>query len=87
MLLAIQQGCEYIDIGGSWPPNLIHEVERQKNSSKIIASFHYTIDADKWLDAWHSKQAQLNEFGGIIDFGSKYLVLKPNRYSPIRHSV
>ena len=87
MLLAIDQGCDYIDIGASWPPQLIQEVERQKQGSKIIASFHHTIGVDKWIDVWHSKHAQLNDFGGIIEFQSKFLVLTPNRYSPFQYSV
>jgi pentafunctional AROM polypeptide len=40
MLIAVEKGCEYIDVEITWPDNLISEVVRQKKNARIIASYH-----------------------------------------------
>lgn len=48
MKLAVEFGCEYIDVEIDSPRHLIEEIQAIKGNSKIVASYHDFDSALKW---------------------------------------
>jgi len=48
MKLAVELGCEYIDVGITWPPFLTKDIRASKDDSMIIASYHDFFGDLRW---------------------------------------
>ncbi|ROV92039.1 hypothetical protein VMCG_09528 [Cytospora schulzeri] len=65
--VALQMGCEYIDLELTWPENVIQGVVGSKGSSRVIASHHDPQGALSWKNgSWFQYYNRALQFGDII---------------------
>jgi 3-dehydroquinate dehydratase type I len=65
MLLAIEEGCAYIDVEIEWPQTVIDEILKQKKTSQIVASFHDWTGNIRWTgQTIKEKYKVTDQFGG-----------------------
>lgn len=65
MKLAVEKGCEYIDVEMSWPSSVIDGILAAKGEAKIVASFHEFDGSIKWTSqAVNDMCAAANAVGG-----------------------
>lgn len=85
MMLAILQGCEYIDVGYTWPPDLIREIVAYKGGSKIVASYHDSSDTQSWKDIWQVKKPLVQRYGGTFVITTSIFKLTDCRHLEAQH--
>lgn len=65
MIMAIDAGCQYIDVEIEWPASLIETIADSKADSKIVASFHDWSGNIRWSsETLKEKYSTANHFGG-----------------------
>lgn len=65
--MALQMGCEYIDVELTWPENVIQGVVGSKGSSRVIASHHDPQGVLSWKNgSWIQYYNRALQFGDII---------------------
>ncbi|KUI58026.1 Pentafunctional AROM polypeptide [Cytospora mali] len=65
--VALQMGCEYIDVELTWPESVIQGVVGSKGASRIIASHHDPKGALSWKNgSWFQYYNKALQFGDII---------------------
>ncbi|KAM5356464.1 hypothetical protein ACJ41O_003110 [Fusarium nematophilum] len=67
MLMAVDEGCRYIDVEIEWPRKLIATLVEKKGDAKLVASFHDWTGGVRWTsDLLQEKFVIADEFGDII---------------------
>jgi 3-dehydroquinate dehydratase type I len=65
MLLAIDKGCEYIDVEIEWPSSLIQVVSNGKKDAKVIGSYHEWNGNVRWTSQTLKEKYELaDSFSG-----------------------
>lgn len=66
MKLAVEVGCEYIDVELDWPSFVFQDIRACKGSSKIIASYHEFSGNIRWTStALQEKCTAADAIGGM----------------------
>lgn len=65
MLMAVEEGCRYIDVEIEWSRRLIDTIAAKKGETKLVASFHDWTGGIRWTsDILRQKYADADTFGG-----------------------
>ncbi|KAK7746997.1 3-dehydroquinate dehydratase (3-dehydroquinase) [Cytospora paraplurivora] len=65
--VALQMGCEYVDVELTWPEDVIQGVVASKGASRVIASHHDPQGALSWKNgSWIQYYNRALQFGDII---------------------
>lgn len=67
MLMAMEAGCQYIDVEIEWPRSLPHALLAKKEATKLVASYHDWTGNIRWTSpVLQEKYAVADAFGGKI---------------------
>ncbi|KAH8661154.1 type I 3-dehydroquinase-domain-containing protein [Ilyonectria robusta] len=67
MLMAVEEGCHYMDVEIEWSRGLIDTLVAKKRNTKLVASFHGWTGEIRWTsDTLQEKYALADTFGDII---------------------
>lgn len=65
MLMAVREGCAYVDVEIEWPQEMIDVIVREKGGSKIVGSFHDWTGNIPWgSEVLREKFERADSFGG-----------------------
>jgi len=65
MMLAVELGCEYIDVEIEWPASMIDRIVAGKGSSKIVASSHDWTGGVHWASSiMEDRYHAIDRYGG-----------------------
>ncbi|RPB09951.1 shikimate-5-dehydrogenase [Morchella conica CCBAS932] len=66
MLIAVREGCAYVDVEIEWPQEMIDVMVREKGGSKIVGSFHDWTGDIRWgSEVLREKFERADSFGDI----------------------
>ena len=66
MKLAVEVGCEYIDVELDWPSFVVEDIRASKGGSKIVASYHESSGNVRWTsEALQEKCRAADAIGGM----------------------